>query len=32
MRDNIIKEKHSEGLVGYFGKDKIISFIFENYY
>ena len=32
MRENLIKEKHSGGLDGHFGKDKTISLVTENYY
>ena len=32
MRDNPIKEKHSAGLAGNFGRDKTISLVVENYY
>ena len=31
MRENLIKEKHSGGLAGHFGRDKIISLVAENY-
>ena len=31
MRENLIKEKHSGGLAGHFGKDKTIALIAENY-
>ena len=32
MRENLIKEKHSGGLAGHFGKDKIIALVAENCY
>ena len=32
MRLNLIKKKHSGGLVGHFGIDKTISFLKEKYY
>ena len=32
MRENLIKEKHSGGLVGNFGRDKTINFVAKNYY
>ena len=32
MRENIIKEKHSGGLAGYFGQDKTFSLVAKNYY
>ena len=32
MRENLIKEKHSGGLAGHFGRDKMIALVFENYY
>ena len=31
-RENLIKEKHSGGLTGNFGRDKNISLVVENYY
>ena len=31
-RENLIKEKHSHGLVGYFGLDKTFTLVVENYY
>ena len=32
MRENLIKEKHSGGLVRHFGRDKTIALGTENYY
>ena len=32
MRENLIKEKHSGGMVGHFGQDKTISIIREHYF
>lgn len=32
MRENLIKKKHSRGLVGYFGRGKTIYLVGENYY
>lgn len=32
MRENLIKEEHSEGLVGHFGRDKTIALVSEHYY
>ena len=32
MRENLIKEKHSGGLVRNFGSDKTIALVVENYY
>ena len=32
MRENIIKEKHSGGLAGHFGRDKTLALVSENYY
>ena len=32
MRENLIKEKHSEGLARHFGRDKTIALVVENYY
>ena len=32
MRENLIKEKHSGGMAGHFGRDKTISIISEHYY
>ena len=32
MRENLIKEKRSGGLAGYFGRDKTIALVAENYY
>ena len=32
IRENLIKEKHSGGLVGQFGRDKTIALVAENYY
>jgi hypothetical protein len=32
MRENLIKEKHSGGLVGHFGHDKTIAIVGERYY
>ena len=32
MRENLIKENHSGGLVGHFGRDKIIALVAKNYY
>ena len=32
MRENLIKEKHSGGLVGHFGRDKTIALVAKNYY
>ena len=31
MRVNLIKEKHSGGLAGHFGKDKTVALVAENY-
>ena len=31
VRENLIKEKHSRGLVGHFGSDKTIALASENY-
>ena len=31
MRENLIKEKHSGGMVGHFGQDKTIAIISEHY-
>ena len=32
MRENLIKEKHSGGMVGYFGRDKTIAILREYYF
>ena len=32
MRENLIKEKHSEVLVGHFGRDKTIALVAKNYF
>ena len=32
MRENLIKEKHSGGMVGHFGQDKTIAIIREHYF
>ena len=32
MRENLIKEKHSGGLAGHFGRDNTISLVAKNYY
>ena len=32
MRENLIKEKHSVGMVGHFGQDKTISILREHYF
>ena len=32
MRENLIKEKHSGGMVGNFGRDKTISILREHYF
>ena len=32
VRENLIKEKHSRGLVGHFGRDKTIALVANNYY
>ena len=32
MRENLIKEKHSGGMAGHFGRDKTIAIISEHYY
>ena len=32
MRENLIKEKHSGGLAGHFGRDKTLALVSENYY
>ena len=32
MRENLIKEKHSGGMVGHFGRDKTISILREHYF
>ena len=32
MRENLIKEKHSGGMVGHFGQDKTISILREHYF
>ena len=32
MRENLIKEKHSGGLVGHFGRDKTFSLVAKHYY
>ena len=32
MRENLIKEKHSGGLAGHFGRDKTIALVAKNYY
>ncbi|KAH9322743.1 hypothetical protein KI387_017382, partial [Taxus chinensis] len=32
MRENIVKELDSGGLVGHFGKDKTIALVAEKYY
>ena len=32
MRENLIKEKHSRGMIGHFGQDKIIAIIREHYF
>ena len=32
MRENIIREIHSSGLVGHFGKDKTLALIEDKYY
>ena len=31
MRENLIKENHSEVLVGHFGRDKKIALVAKNY-
>ena len=32
MRENLIKEKHSGGMVGHFGRDKTIAILTEYYF
>ena len=32
MRENLIKEKHSGGLAGHFGRDKTIALVSMSYY
>ena len=32
MRKNLIKEKHSGGMVGHFGRDKTIAILREHYF
>ena len=32
MRENIMKEKHSGGLVGHFGIDKTVKLILKSYF
>ena len=32
MRENLIKEKHSGGLIGLSGRDKTIALVAKNYY
>ena len=32
MRENLIKEKHGEGLYGHFGNDKTFSLVSDFYY
>ena len=32
MSENLIKEKHSGGLAGHFGRDKTLALVSENYY
>jgi hypothetical protein len=32
MRENLLKEKHSGGLVGHFGHDKMLSKLNESYF
>ena len=32
MRENLIKEKHSGGMAGHFGRDKTISILREHYF
>ena len=32
MRDKLIKEKHSGGMIGHFGQDKTIFIIREHYF
>jgi hypothetical protein len=32
MRDNLLKEKHSGGLVGHFGHDKTYAQLSSSYY
>ena len=32
MRENLIKEKHSRGIIGHFGQDKTISILREHYF
>ena len=32
MRENIIRELHSSGLAGHFGKDKTLALIKDKYY
>ena len=32
MREILIKERHSGGLAGHFGRDKTIALVAENYY
>ena len=32
MRENLIKDKHSGGLVGHFGRDKTIALVAKKYY